>query len=54
MNEKTISHHEYGPSKLENYDPRSGGCAAFLPNPESNEKAEFGTLKHTLLSTEDL
>ena len=47
-------HHPYGPSKLENYDPRSGGCAAFIPNPESNEKAEFGTLKHTATSTGDL
>ena len=54
MNENEISHHEYGPSKLENYDPRSGGCAAFIPNPESNEKAEFGTLKHTATSTRDL
>jgi hypothetical protein len=53
MNEP-IAHHEYGPSKLENYDPRSKGCAAFIPNPESNEKAEFGTLKHTALSTRDL
>lgn len=53
MNEP-ISHHKYGPSKLENYDPRSGGCVAFISNPESNEKAEFGTLKHTALSTRDL
>ena len=52
--ENEIAHHEYGPSKLENYDPRSGGCAAFIPNPESNEKAEFGTLKHTATSTRDL
>jgi hypothetical protein len=54
MNENEISHHEYGPSKLENYDPRSGGCAAFIPNPESNEKAEFGTLKHKALAEQDL
>jgi hypothetical protein len=46
-----LAHHPYGPSKLENYDPRSGGCYAFLPNPESNEKAEFGTLKHTVFSS---
>lgn len=49
-----ITHHEYGPSKLENYDPRSKGCAAFIPNPESNQKAEFGTLKHLATSTRDL
>ena len=54
MNENEISHHEYGPSKLENYDPRSGGCYAFLPNLGTNEKAEFGTLKHSALSTGDL
>jgi len=50
----TIAHHPYGPSKLENYDPRSRGCYAFIPDPQSNEKAEFGTLKHTALSTRDL
>ena len=54
MNENEISHHEYGPSKLENYDPRSGGCAAFIPNSESNEKAEFGSLKHKALAEQDL
>ena len=53
MNEP-IAHHEYGPSKLENYDPRSGGCAAFIPNSESNEKAEFGTLKHQALATSNI
>ena len=47
-------HHPYGPSKLENYDPRSGGCAAFIPNPESNEKAEYGSLKHKALAEQDL
>ena len=51
---QVLDHHEYGPRKLENYDPKSGGCSAFLPNPETNEKAEFGTLKHTALSTRDL
>ena len=51
---ESVAHHEYGPSKLENYDPRSGGCAAFIPNPESNEKAEFGTLKHQALATSNI
>ena len=51
---REVLHHLYGPSKLENYDPRSGGCYAFLASLESNEKAEFGTLKHTALSTHDL
>lgn len=46
-----IAHHPYGPSKLENYDPRSGGCLVFLPNPEGNEKADWGTLKHVVFST---
>jgi Protein of unknown function (DUF2800) len=50
MNEP-IAHHPYGPSKVANYDPRSGGCAVFLPNPESNEKAESGTLKHVVFSS---
>ena len=54
MNESNVAHHQYGPSKLENYDPRSGGCYAFVPDPETNEKAEFGTLKHTATSTRDL
>lgn len=49
-----LAHHPYGPSKLENYDPRSKGCAAFLPGEGTNEKAEFGTLKHVALSTRDL
>ena len=53
MTEPT-GHHEYGPSKLENFDPKSGGCAAFMPDKETNEKAEFGTLKHTATSTRDL
>lgn len=48
-----IAHHEYGPSKLENYDPRSGGCYAFLPNPEESEKAAYGTLKHLVTYTRD-
>ena len=54
MIEEAISHHAYGPSKLENYDPRSGGCAAFIPNPESTEKAEYGSLKHKALAEQDL
>jgi hypothetical protein len=52
--EETLAHHPYGPSKLENYDPRSGGCEMFEPNPESGEKAEFGSLKHTAVSIRDL
>ena len=46
-----IAHHPYGPSKLENYDPRSGGCLLFLPSGQGNEKAEFGTVKHTVFAT---
>ena len=51
---ENIAHHEYGPSQLENYDPKSDGCAAFMPDKGSNEKAEFGTLKHVATSTRDL
>ena len=54
MIEVVIAHHEYGPSKLENYDSRSGGCAAFLPDSGTNEKAEFGSLKHHAVSTREL
>ena len=54
MTESIVAHHPYGPSKLENYDPRSGGCAAFVNNPVGNEKALSGTLKHLAVSTGDL
>ena len=53
MNEP-ISHHEYGPSKLENYDEQEEGCAAFMADPSTSEKAESGTLKHMATSSRDL
>src|SRR5215471_16903650 len=41
-------HHKFGPSTLENYDPRSGGCSSFQPGP-GGEAAEVGSTKHLAL-----
>lgn len=49
-----IAHHKYGPSKLENYDPKSGGCAAFEASGGESEKATYGSLKHAATATRDL
>ena len=51
MKSEPIRHHPYGPSRLENYDKRSGGCAVFLPDPQGSEKALAGNLKHEVFST---
>jgi len=46
-------HHKFGPSKLENYDPRRGGCASFIPLESTSEAAFEGKLKHAALAGDD-
>lgn len=41
-----MTHHPQGPSRLQNLDPESGGCSAFVPSEGTNWQAETGTLQH--------
>ena len=51
----TAQHHPFGPSQVESFDPKSGGCAARIPaeGPDRSH-AESGTLDHLAVSSGDL
>ena len=51
----TAQHHPHGPSQVESFDPKSGGCAARIPaeGPDRSH-AESGTLDHLAVSSGDL